>query len=170
MHSTRYGRQRALKSRMYLRAVRSRALRPSRALRWGVARPRAHPSARSPARLQARAAYSPSFLPTDRADLSARHLIHCQCLSRPLAACQAPSKNVQGTTNEPPRNLQGTCRGPSRNPQGTCGEPSKGTQGDSRGPRGFKGIQRGSKGIQRDPMGFKGAQGDSKGFTGTQGD
>ena len=170
VHSTRYGRQRALKSRMYLRAVRSRALRPSRALRWGVARPRAHPSARSPARLQARAAYSPSFLPTDRADLSARHLIHCQCLSRPLAACQAPSKNVQGTTNEPPRNLQGTCRGPSRNPQGTCGEPSKGTQGDSRGPRGFKGIQRGSKGIQRDPMGFKGAQGDSKGFTGTQGD
>ena len=66
VHSTRYGRQRALKSRMYQRAVRSRALRPSRALRWGVARPRARPPARSPASLQARAAYSrlASYPPT----------------------------------------------------------------------------------------------------------
>ena len=87
MHSTRYGRQRALKLRMYRRALRSSALRPSRALRWGVARPRAHSPARSPARLQARAAYSPSFLPTDRAELPARHLIACQCSSLPLAAC-----------------------------------------------------------------------------------
>jgi hypothetical protein len=76
-----------LKLRMYRRAVRPSALRPSRALRWGVARPRAHSPARSPARLQARAAYSPSFLPTDRAELSARHLIACHCLSLPLAAC-----------------------------------------------------------------------------------
>ena len=87
VHSTRYGRQRALKLRMYSRAMRSSALRPSRALRWGVARPRAHPPILSPARLQARAAYSPSLLPTDRADLPARHVIACQCLSLPLAAC-----------------------------------------------------------------------------------
>ena len=122
VHSTRYGRQRALKSRMYTRAVRSRALRPSRALRLGVARPRARPPARSPARLLA-------WLPTHRPRRTVRPPFKSLSVFV-TASCRMPGTPKE--PKEPPTNPHGTLKEPAGNPLGTLKEALRNMQGTVR--------------------------------------